>query len=525
MKKKILMLTAMSTLALGAVGVAFAVSNDLRSRELSGDAERTTISFTAYDIMEGVVGDNNSEGYSSADVTLQTDQNHNDVVFHHTDTKCYEFNDVYYLDFKGSTGSLYNVSEIRSMYSLQAQVAGNFTVEWGWEVDGSGDPIYANSTSFNGGNNTETCFFDSEYPNYFKITINEETRRQMANFVITMKEGCEHGTNPNYVEGGLSYYLYAGGTADCNGFSGSAFANVVIPSTVNGHSVTTIVASAFSGETTITSLTLPNTLTYIGGNAFDGCTEITALNIPKSVTSIGSSAFRNLRNCTSLTFEAGGTNTLSIGSGAFILNGHIGTLTLPSRIDSLSYDGYTFDYLTKVTEYALNDDNVEGNIVSVEDGVLFATSYGDKRLISYPDANTRTSYTIPSDVTTVSYSDGLSGAKNLTSLTVAPASGKTINLGSYSCVNMTELTEINFGGEGNISLYWYTFQGAAKLKSLVVPANVEVRARGLYDICDDSSDPLVVHIPQADIPASWASDWDGGDVAAGNIVIDYNYSI
>ena len=59
-----------------------------------------------------------------------------------------------------------------------------------------------------------------------------------------------------------------------------------------------IANGAFDGCSSLTSVTIPNSVTSIGGDAFDGCTSLTSITIPNSVTSIGRDAFWN---CSSLT--------------------------------------------------------------------------------------------------------------------------------------------------------------------------------------------------------------------------------
>ena len=49
--------------------------------------------------------------------------------------------------------------------------------------------------------------------------------------------------------------------------------------------------NAFSGCSTITSITIPNSVTSIGNDAFYKCTSLTSINIPNSVTSICCNAF------------------------------------------------------------------------------------------------------------------------------------------------------------------------------------------------------------------------------------------
>ena len=90
-----------------------------------------------------------------------------------------------------------------------------------------------------------------------------------------------------------------------------------------GNSVTSIGSGAFTGCTSLTSITLvdglpaigsgwfagipvtsiiiPNSVTSIGSSAFNGCTGLTSITIPSSVTSIGEYAFNGCTGLTSVT--------------------------------------------------------------------------------------------------------------------------------------------------------------------------------------------------------------------------------
>ncbi|MBO7068355.1 MAG: leucine-rich repeat domain-containing protein [Bacteroidaceae bacterium] len=80
---------------------------------------------------------------------------------------------------------------------------------------------------------------------------------------------------------------------------------VIIPSTVTyndkTYSVSGIGNFAFDGCSSLTSVTIPNSMTIIGNRAFSGCSSLTSISIPNSVTSIGEAAFSDCSGLTSIT--------------------------------------------------------------------------------------------------------------------------------------------------------------------------------------------------------------------------------
>lgn len=68
-------------------------------------------------------------------------------------------------------------------------------------------------------------------------------------------------------------------------------AELTIPETVDGQTVTVIGEDCFKNCTELTGVVLPSTLTEIDNRAFSGCTSLRGIYIPHGVTRIGNSAF------------------------------------------------------------------------------------------------------------------------------------------------------------------------------------------------------------------------------------------
>jgi hypothetical protein len=71
---------------------------------------------------------------------------------------------------------------------------------------------------------------------------------------------------------------------------------------------------AFRDCTSLTSITIPNSVTSIGEGAFSGCSSLSSITIPNSVTSIGNYAFYD---CSSLTSVTIGDSVTRLGHEIF----------------------------------------------------------------------------------------------------------------------------------------------------------------------------------------------------------------
>jgi len=174
---------------------------------------------------------------------------------------------------------------------------------------------------------------------------------------------------------------------------------------LSGSTFTEIGTYAFYSCTSLTSITIPDTVTSIGLGAFQSCTGLTSITIPNSVTSIGDSAFDR---CTSLT-----------------------SITIPDSVTSIQNGA--FAYCTSLT--AINVD-AENTAYSSQDGVLFNKT--KTTLIVCPAGKTGT-YIIPNGVTSIGQ-NAFNQCAKLTSITI-PEGVTSIN-GNYffECSSLTSIT-------------------------------------------------------------------------------------
>jgi len=232
-----------------------------------------------------------------------------------------------------------------------------------------------------------------------------------------------YGGLPTTMLGASSPFTYTtnSGAITITGYTGAGGA-VTMPDSLNGYPVSSIGEYAFVECSSLTSVTLPNSVTSIGANAFLFCSSLTSVTLPNSITSIGEFAFADCSSLASITI---GNNVTSIGGYAFADCFSLTSVTIPNSVTSIG--GYAFAFCTSLTNITVNAENPA---YSSMNGILF--NQNQTTLIQYPVGLTNASYTIPNSVTNIG--DGAFG--NCTKLTSITFSGNAPGLG-----DATEFTD------------------------------------------------------------------------------------
>ncbi len=206
--------------------------------------------------------------------------------------------------------------------------------------------------------------------------------------------------------------------------------NITLPENFNGGSYT-IGASVFSGNTTLTSITIPNSVTSIGSSAFSGCTGL-----------------KEVINKSSLNMTKGSAGNGYVAYYAdYVYNG--GKIAIGDFIFS-DRDKALVKYTGNGGDIALPEDFNGGNYTIGES--VFA---GNSNL---------TSVTIPNSVTGVG-SDAFSGCSNIENADINSQSA----LDAISFTN--KLTSIKLGDKIT-SIASSKFSGCSGLTSVTIPSSV-----------------------------------------------------
>ena len=309
------------------------------------------------------------------------------------------------------------------------------------------------------------------YYNYYNDGTELQVTYKGSNYGSYSNEYSGNVMIPSFVSlSGKDYTVTNIGFAAFEGCS--SLTSVTIP-----ESVTAIGSDAFRGCTGLTSVTIPEGVTSIGEYAFYGCSSLTSVTIPSSVTSIGKFAFYYCTSLTSVTIPEG---VKSIGIQAFYYCTSLSSVTIPSSVTSIGFNAfYGTPYWNDLTNgqsgliylgnvaYEYLGTMLEGTSIVLHEGTTgigYHLFYGCTGL---------TSITIPSSVTSIG-ERAFYGCTNLTSVTI---NSNTIMSDVFT--NNNHLVQL-FGkqvekyiiGEGVTSIGNFAFSDCSSLTSVTIPESV-----------------------------------------------------
>ena len=217
---------------------------------------------------------------------------------------------------------------------------------------------------------------------------------------------------------------------------------------------------AFQNCTSLTEVTLPDSLTEIGRYAFNGCKSLSRVDLPEGITFIGRYAFNNTNN----------------------LNAYFSASVLPLYLEEnwdYGINGYYVSTAEVVTsgdwQYALTGDG-KASIVAYtgSDANIVLTTMDGHEIVSiggyaFADNTALQTITLPDTLQGV-YQYAFKGTTGLQSITI-PASVAIIDNGAFQGSAISAITFAE--GSALVNLGRYAFADTANLTSIAIPDGVD----------------------------------------------------
>ena len=189
-------------------------------------------------------------------------------------------------------------------------------------------------------------------------------------------------------------------------FCASSLTSITIP-----ESVTEIGYSAFGSCSSLTSITIPDSVTEIEDHTFQFCSSLTSIFIPESVTAIGKQAFRGCSSLTSINIPEGVTE---IGEWAFYDCNNLASINISksvTEIEELTF--YNCSSLASIT--------IPEGVTEIGEGAFY-------------DCSSLTSITLPKSLLKI-YRVAFDGCINLSSITCNAVFPPTSSSSSFNEVD------------------------------------------------------------------------------------------
>ena len=281
--------------------------------------------------------------------------------------------------------------------------------------------------------------------------------------------------------------------------------NLVIPSTYNGLDVTVIANNAFKNKSTITNVTIPNSVTTIGNFAFSGCAGLSNLTIGNNVTTIGRGAFYN---CSALTGKLTiPDSVITIGASAFWNCDGLTELAFGNSVTIIDEDAFKYcDGLTEIT--------FPNSITTI--GARAFERCSNLQNVTIPNGIERISAAFPDCPNLVYYEDdnayylGNESNEYLVLVKVKDTTIESFTFNENTKIIYSEafagcyyLQDIEIPNQ-IVQIGWQAFIFSG-LKSIIIPESVTAIGGHAFLFCDSN---LIIYCKAAAPLDDWGSMWD-----------------
>ena len=245
-----------------------------------------------------------------------------------------------------------------------------------------------------------------------------------------------------------------------------------------------ILETAFSGCSSLTSITIPQGVKQIGNQAFYNCSSLTSITVPDNVISIGTFAFSGCSSLTSVTIS---DKVTSIGNMAFNGCDDLTSITIPNSVTSIgenAFNGCTGLHNTEgnLVYIATTDNEFFALCDTVDTNIESASIKNNCRFIlnqAFYGCSSLTSVFIPDSVISIG-NQAFGNCTRLTSM-IIPNSVTSIGDNAYfHCVGLTSITI----PDSLRSIGVEVFNDCGGLKSITIPEGVTSIGQGSFYNCN-----------------------------------------
>ena len=323
---------------------------------------------------------------------------------------------------------------------------------------------------FNGCSALKTVFYDGSLAQWNHITANNDADNDADKDVLGYS--CPSLVTGDYTAQFISVkddpFAYPPPkTVTITKYTGTE-STVILPSTISSWPVTKIGEDALKDNTTITSVTIPDSVTEIGSNAFAGCTNLTSVHYAGDWSNLtiqsGNPAVQDAANEQLFDFEFILNNTAVIVNN-YKCKGTAADVTIPSRYKGkpVTTIGHAAFFNSAVTSVTIPD-----SVTSIDDNAFGFCSQ-------------LTNISIPNSVTYIGFS-AFAHCTSLKSITL-PSSLSSISEALFS--GCSQLTTIHIP-DSVPSIQSYAFYHCRNLETIRIPVSVTLIETDAFAGCPSS---------------------------------------